>query len=119
MAFTVSTTYDGSLAVLTCEGRIVLGGSSLDKDVNGVLEQGARQIVVDLAGVNYIDSSGIGQLVSAYTMTRNSGGDLVLAALQKKVRDLLTITKLITVFRVFDSKDEAVASCRQALQVKE
>ncbi len=70
----------------------------------------SKKIVLNLADVSYIDSAGLGELVSAYTTVKNAGGDLKLLNLTKKVRDLLVITKLLTVFDVKDSEQEAIQS---------
>jgi len=93
-------------------GRITLGEGSalLRKTVRGLLEEQRRQIVLNLADVDYIDSSGIGELVSGFTAVKNQGGDLKLLQLTKKVRDLLQITKLYTVFEVFTDEPTAVRS---------
>lgn len=93
-------------------GRITLGEGSalLRKTVRGLLEEQRRRIVLNLADVDYIDSSGIGELVSGFTAVKNQGGDLKLLQLTKKVRDLLQITKLYTVFEVFTDEPTAVRS---------
>ncbi len=115
MALTVAATAYGNTVLLTCEGRVVLGEACELRDkVKDALRDGARNLVLDLRGVNYVDSSGIGELVSAYTVTRNSGGELVLAGLQKKVRDLLSITRLIKVFQIFETAEEALEHFRRA-----
>lgn len=99
----------GRTTVVDLSGRIVLGEGSalLRKTVRGLLEQNQTQLVLNLADVDYIDSSGIGELVSAYTAVKNQGGELKLLHLTKKVHDLLQLTKLYTVFDVHN--DEAVA----------
>jgi anti-sigma B factor antagonist len=78
--------------------------------VHQAFESGARNIVINMDKVTTIDSSGIGELVSSYSFATNRGGRLKLAQLPPKVRDILHITQLITVFEVFDSEDEAVRS---------
>ncbi|MEP6643267.1 MAG: STAS domain-containing protein [Acidobacteriaceae bacterium] len=97
------------VTIVDCSGRITLGEGSvtLRDTVRELLAKGQKKILLNLADVNYIDSSGIGELVSAYTTVRNQGGDLRLLKLTKKVHDLLQITKLYTVFDVKD--DEAAA----------
>ena len=97
------------VTIVDCSGRITLGeGSVVLRDVvKDLLSKGQKKILLNLGDVNYIDSSGIGELVSAYTTVRNQGGELKLLKLPKKVHDLLQITKLYTVFDVKD--DEAVA----------
>ena len=102
----------GSATVVDISGRITLGeGSVILRDtVRDLLSKGNKKIVLNLAEVNYIDSSGIGELVSAFTTTKNQGGELKLLNLTKKVNDLLQITKLYTVFDVKDDESSAVKS---------
>ena len=99
----------GDVTVLDMGGRIVLGDGSalLRKTVRELLDDNRVKILINLADINYIDSSGIGELVQAYTSVKNRGGELKLLHLTKKVHDILQITKLYTVFDVFT--DEAVA----------
>jgi anti-sigma B factor antagonist len=108
MALRITSESSGDACVLRCEGRITLGEGSvaLRDAARGALRDGAKLVVLDLGGVDYVDSSGIGELVSAYTTARNSEANLVLARLPKRVSDLLRITKLLTVFQVFDSAQE-------------
>jgi len=110
MKFT-SREVDG-VTVLDLSGKIVLGeGSVTIRDaVRDVLAKGSNKILLNLADINYIDSSGIGELVSALTAVKNAGGALKLLQLTKKVKDLLQITKLYTVFDIFDDEAEAIAS---------
>ena len=75
-----------------------------------ILKDGGKKIIVNLADVNYIDSSGIGELVSTYTTVSSGGGQLKLLSLTKKIQELLQITKLLTVFQVYDSEAAALAS---------
>jgi anti-sigma B factor antagonist len=100
------------ITVLDLSGRITLGEGSvqLRDAVRDLLAKGSKLILLNLADVNYIDSSGIGELVSAYTTVRNQGGELKLLNLTKKVHDLLQITKLYTVFDVKDDEASAIAS---------
>jgi anti-sigma B factor antagonist len=104
-----STRQVDSVTVVDMSGRITLGeGSVVLRDtVRELLGKGDRKILLNLGDVTYIDSSGIGELVSAFTTVRNQGGELKLLKLTKKVHDLLQITKLYTVFDIRD--DEAVA----------
>ncbi len=97
------------VTILDLSGRITLGEGSvtLRDTIRDLISHGQKKILLNLANVNYIDSSGIGELVSAYTTIRNQGGDLKLLKLTKKVHDLLQITKLYTVFDIKD--DEAAA----------
>ncbi len=99
------------VTVLDLSGKIMLGESSgaLRKAVGDALVD-SKKIVLNLSNVNYIDSAGLGELVSAYTTVKNASGELKLVALTKKVRDLLVITKLLTVFDVKDTDQEAVSA---------
>ena len=98
--------------IIDVSGRIALGeGSVVLRDtVKELLSKGNKKILLNLGDVNYIDSSGIGELVSAFTTTKNQGGELKLLNLTKKVHDLLQITKLYTVFDVKDDEAGAVAA---------
>src|SRR6201992_48410 len=104
------------VTILDLSGRITLGEGSvqLRDAVRDLLAKGSKQILLNLGDVNYIDSSGIGELVSAYTTVRNQGGDLKLLNMTKKVHDLLQITNLYTVFAGKDNEASAVASFARA-----
>jgi anti-sigma B factor antagonist len=104
------------VTILDLSGRITLGEGSvqLRDGIRDLLSKGQKLILLNLADVNYIDSSGIGELVSAYTTVRNQGGELKLLNLTKKVHDLLQITKLYTVFDVKDDEATAIASYTRA-----
>jgi len=97
------------VAVVDMSGRITLGeGSVVLRDtIRDLISKGSKKILLNLGNVTYIDSSGIGELVSAFTAVRREGGELKLLNLTKKVHDLLQITKLYTVFDIKD--DEATA----------
>jgi anti-sigma B factor antagonist len=121
MALKITASTAGEASVLRCDGRITLGeGASSFRDAaRESLRHGAKFVVLDLGGVDYVDSAGIGELVSAYTTARNSGANLVLVNLGTRVKNLLQITKLLTVFQVFDSVDAAMASWQAGVsQVK-
>jgi anti-sigma B factor antagonist len=109
----------GDVVVLDLKGRITLGdGDQLLKDkVNSLVNQGHKRIVLNLAGVPYIDSAGLGEIVGSYTTVSRQGGSLKLLNLTKKITDLLAITKLLTVFETFDSEDEAVRSFSASAKV--
>jgi anti-sigma B factor antagonist len=98
--------------ILDLKGKITLGeGDELLKDkMNSLVNQGQRKIVLNLAAVPYLDSAGLGEVVRAYTTVTKQGGSLKLLNLTKRITDLLSITKLLTVFDTFDSEDEAVRS---------
>ncbi len=100
------------VTIVDLSGRITLGeGSVVLRDtVRELIGKGNKKILLNLGDVNYIDSSGIGELVSAFTTVRNQGGELKLLNLTKKVHDLLQITKLYTVFDVKDDETSAVKS---------
>jgi len=109
MALKISNHDAGEVTVVSCSGRIVFGEEAADlRDVVKSLLQRSRQIVIDLSGVTYIDSGGLGTLVGLYTSARNQGGEIKLANLTKRVHDQLQITKLITVFECYDSEQAAV-----------
>ena len=102
----------GDVVILDLKGKITLGeGDELLKDkVNSLLNQGHKKIVLNLAQVPYIDSAGLGEIVRTYTTVSRQGGSLKLLSLTKRITDLLSITKLLTVFETFDSEQDAVGS---------
>jgi anti-sigma B factor antagonist len=103
----------GDVTVLDMSGKITIGEGSvaLRTAVRRLLEEGKKRILLNLAGVGYIDSSGIGELVSSYTaIGKEPGGQLKLLNLTQKLQDLLAITKLLTVFDVYESEAEALNS---------
>lgn len=104
----------GDVTILDCSGKITLGEGTMAvrNKVRDILKSDGKKIILNLADVNYIDSSGIGELVSTYTTVANSGGQLKLLSLTKKIQELLAITKLLTVFQVFDNEQSALASFR-------
>lgn len=116
MSMKISTRQVDGVTILDLSGRITLGEGSvqLRDAVRDLLSKGQKHILLNLADVNYIDSSGIGELVSAFTTMRNQGGELKLLKLTKKVHDLLQITKLYTVFDIKDDEAEAIASFKQS-----
>ncbi len=102
----------GGVTILDLSGKITIGAGdvALRDAVHERLNAGAKNILLNMAGVTTLDSSGVGELVSAYTTVRNRGGVLKLLGLPPKVQDILMITQLITVFEVHDNEDEAIAS---------
>jgi anti-sigma B factor antagonist len=104
----------GEVTVVDFSGKITLGEGSavLRKTVRELIERGHRKILLNLADVDYIDSSGIGELVSAYTAVQNVSGELKLLQLTRRVHDILQITRLFTVFDVQSDEDAAVRSFR-------
>jgi len=108
----LNTRQVGDVSVIDVSGRITLGeGSSTLRDaLRGLVAQGQKKILLNLGEVSYIDSSGIGELVSAFTSVTNGGGELKLLNLTKRVKDLLQITKLYTVFDVHETETSAIRS---------
>jgi len=102
----------GDVTVVDAAGRITLGeGASTFRDaIRDMVAKGNKKLLINLSEVSYIDSSGIGEMVSGFTTMTNSGGQLKLVGLSKRVKDLLQITKLYTVFEAFDDETEAVRS---------
>ena len=102
----------GDVTILDLSGKITIGEGSvqLREAVRKLLDEGKKKILLNLGDVSYVDSSGIGELVSSYTTTNNQGGQLKLLNLTKKIQDLLMITKLLTVFQTYDNEQDAVAS---------
>jgi len=99
------------IVVVDCAGRIVFGEESADlRDTVKMVITQSKRIVLNLSGVSYIDSGGLGTLVALYTTARNNGGSIKLANLTPRVDDLLQVTKLVTVFDVYDSEDKAIES---------
>jgi anti-sigma B factor antagonist len=109
----------GDVVVLDLKGRITMGeGDELLKDkVNSLVNQGHRKIVLNLAEVPYVDSAGLGEIVRTYTTVSRQGGSLKLLNLTKRITDLLSITKLLTVFETFDSENDAVRSFSASAKV--
>ena len=103
----------GEITVIKITGDITLnqGGDVLLKDkIQSLLQQGQRKLVLDLGNVSYVDSAGLGQLVQIHATTKSKGGSLRLANVTKRLKDLLVVTKLVTVFDSYDSEAEAVGS---------
>jgi anti-sigma B factor antagonist len=109
----------GDVMVLDIKGKITLGeGDEQLKDkVNSLVNQGQRKMILNLAGVPYLDSAGLGEVVRAYTTVSRQGGSLKLLNLTKRITDLLSITKLLTVFETFDSESDAVQSFSASAKV--
>ena len=106
----------GDVVVLDLKGKITLGeGDELLKDkVNSLLNQGRRKLLLNFADVPYVDSAGLGEIVRTYTTVSRQGGSLKLLNLTKRITDLLSITKLLTVFETYDSEADAVRSFSSA-----
>ena len=112
MSARLSSREVGEVMVVDVSGRITLGegSSNLREGIRELLNQGKRKILLNLGEVSYIDSSGIGELVSAFTSVANQSGQLKLLHLTKRVKDLLQITKLYTVFDIYDDEAHAIRS---------
>jgi anti-sigma B factor antagonist len=104
----------GEVTVMDLSGRLTLGDASaqLRQALRELLDSGHKKIVLNLGQVGYIDSSGLGELVSSFTTVKNNGGQLKLVNLTDKVNDLLTVTKLYTVFEIHSDEGAAVQSFR-------
>ena len=102
----------GDITILDLKGKMTLGeGDELLKDkVNSLMNQGRKKILMNLAEVPYIDSAGLGEIVRTYTTVSRQGGTMKLVNLTKRITDLLSITKLLTVFDTFDNEPEALKS---------
>jgi len=114
MSFKAISREVGDVTVIDMDGRITLGeGSALLRDlVRENVAKGRKKIVMNLAGINYIDSTGLGELVAGYRLVKSEGGEIKLLNLNKKVTDLLQITKLYTVFDIHNQEAQAVSSFR-------
>ena len=111
MTLKIETRQADGVTIVSCQGRIMFGeeATTLREDLKRVLAS-SRQIVLNLAGVNYIDSGGLGTLVGVYSSARASGAEIKLTGLGQRLRDVLQITKLVTVFEVYDTEQEAIAT---------
>ncbi|HUG43336.1 MAG TPA: STAS domain-containing protein [Acidobacteriota bacterium] len=109
---TIDTRTSNGVTILDIHGKITIGEGSAEirNKVRDLLQAGRKHILLNLGDVSYVDSSGIGELVSSYTTVTNQGGDLKLLNLTRKLRELLAITKLLTVFDSFDDEKEAIES---------
>jgi len=106
----------GDVAIVGISGDITLskGGDVIIKDkVQSLLQQGNRKLLLDLGNVSYVDSAGLGQLVQVYATTRHLDGQLKLLRVTKRLKDLLVLTKLLTVFECFDEEADALASFKK------
>jgi len=100
------------VTILEVSGRIIIGegGLTLRNALQEALAAGSKKLILDLGGVNYMDSSGVGELVSAYTSAKNKGVEFKLLNLTKKIDDLMQITKLATIFDIYTDEKTAIAS---------
>jgi anti-sigma B factor antagonist len=112
VALSIASRELDGVSIVDLSGRITLGEGSvqLRETIRDLISKGQKNILLNLGDVNYIDSSGLGELVSAYTTSKNQGASLKLLNLSKKVKDVLQLTKLYTVFDVYDDEASAIAS---------
>src|SRR3954452_24419839 len=112
MALTAKTRNVGNVAILDLHGKITLGENTgiLRDELSSLLAQGHKNILLNMGGVSYVDSAGLGELVGAYTTATNQGGSVKLLNLQGKMKDLMQITKLHTIFAIFEDEQSAVSS---------
>ncbi len=102
------------IVIVDCSGRIIFGEESADlRDTVRMVITQSKRVILNLSGVTYIDSGGLGTLVALYTTARNNGGSIKLANLTQRVGDLLQVTKLVTIFDVHDSEEKAIESYRK------
>src|SRR5215831_17979486 len=121
MSVVLGTRQVGDVTILDVAGRITLGegASTLRNAIRGMAKDGHRKILLNLAEVNYIDSSGLGVLVSAFATLANQGGQVKLLNVMSRVKDLLLITKLYTVFDVFDDEAAGIRSFAESPVVEQ
>jgi anti-sigma B factor antagonist len=114
MNLKIETTVTDGVTVVSCQGRILFGeeAAALREELKRLLGS-TRQIVLNLSGVAYIDSGGLGTLVGVYSSARSVGADIKLTGLGQRLRDVLQVTKLVTVFEVYDSEQQAIAAFRR------
>jgi anti-sigma B factor antagonist len=112
MALTAKVRQIGDVAVVDLHGKITLGESTgvLRDELKSLMAQGTKNIVLNMAGVSYVDSAGLGELVGAYTTATNQGGAVKLLHLQSKMKDLMQITKLHTIFPSYEDEQDALKS---------
>lgn len=103
---------EGDVAVLDLKGRIRINGGTLalHRSIRCLVEEGKTKVLLNLVGVTHIDSTGLGELISSYATLNNQGGQIKLVHLTERLRDIMTITKLLTVFDVYDNEPDALAS---------
>ena len=114
MSLSLKTRRFEDISVLDLSGKLTIGEPVLllRENLRSSVNEGERKFILNLGDVSYIDSSGLGELVSSYTTIRNKGGDVKLLKLTSKTKDLLQMTKLLTVFDVYDDEAKAIASLK-------
>ena len=108
----ISRREEGAVVVIEPKGKITIGEGDvlLREEITKLLSEEKKHLVLDLGGISYMDSAGVGELVSVYTSVKNRGGELKLACLTKKIKDLLQITQLMTIFDTYETTQEAVSA---------
>ena len=103
---------EGSVTIIEPKGKITIGEGDvlLREEISRLLQEEKKKLVLDLGGVSYMDSAGVGELVSVYTSVKKRGGELKLSCLTRKIKDLLQITQLMTIFDTYETTQEAVTS---------
>jgi anti-sigma B factor antagonist len=103
---------EGSITIIEPKGKITIGEGDvlLREEITRLLSEEKKKLMLDLGGVSYMDSAGVGELVSVYTSVKNRGGELKLSCLTKKIKDLLQITQLMTIFDSYETTPEAIAA---------
>lgn len=115
MTLKMETHTTEGVTVVMCQGRIVFGEEATElRETLKKLLASTRKLIMNLSGVNYIDSGGLGTLVGVYSSARASGADIKLTGLGQRLRDVLQITKLVTVFEVYDTEQQAIAAFKKA-----
>ncbi len=106
---------EGDTVIIEPKGKITIGEGDvlLREEITRLLAEDKKKLVLDLGGISYMDSAGVGELVSVYTSVKNRGGELKLSCLTKKIKDLLQITQLMTIFDTYETTQEAVTSFKQ------
>ncbi len=114
MTLKTDTRVENGVTVVSCSGRITFGDEAmaLRENLKKVLAS-TRQVILNLSGVTYIDSGGLGTLVGVYSSARASGADIKLTGLGQRLRDVLQITKLVTVFEVYETEQQAIDACKR------
>ena len=114
MTLKIDTHQQNGVTVISCSGRITFGDEAmtLRENLKKILAE-SRQVVLNLAGVSYIDSGGLGTLVGVYSSARGAGADIKLTGLGQRLKDTLQITKLVTVFEVYDTEQQAVEAFKR------
>ncbi len=106
---------EGTVTVIEPKGKITIGEGDLlmREEITKLLGENKKNLVLDLSGVSYMDSAGVGELVSVFTSVKNRGGELKLSCLTKKIKDLLSITQLMTIFDTYEDTNQAIASFKK------